>query len=736
MAKAPRSFDDAAECVEATLARVGPRIVLAMPLGIGKPNPLANEFYRRARRDPAIKLKICTALSLRTPQWRGELERRYWEPLVARVFGDGVPLDYLRDIHAGEVPDNIEISEFFLSSGAQLAAAHSQRHHTSTNYTHVARDYLAQGVNVIAQIVAKRGGGAAAEYSMGSNPDIVVDLLEQLAPLRALGRELVVIGEVNRQMPFMLGPAAVAAETFDFLLEHPRYEYDLFGAPNPSLATVDYAIGLYAASLVRDGGTLQVGIGELADAIVYGLELRHRQNDEFREILRVLEAPTRFAGLVNAIGGDAPFEHGLYACTEMFASGFLELYRSGVLRRRVYADARVQTLINESRIGEAVDERMLAALPAGGFEMPLTRADFEVLRKLGVFREECRYSNGRIELVGGGGASGGGASGAGFATTARLDDAELRRELLASHTGRRLEGGILLHGAFFLGPRGFYAALRDLPESERRQFSMGGVSFTNEVHGHDPALKVAQRQHGRFFNTTMMVTLLGAAVSDGLADGRVVSGVGGQYNFVAMAHALPGARSILAVRSTRAHDGIVGSNIRFSYAHVTIPRHLRDIVVTEYGIADLRGRSDQDVVAALLDVADSRFQDSLLREAKAAGKLAADYRIPDQHRNNTPQALEQRFALSRARGLFSEFPFGTDLTREEIALGKALARIKRNANRSFPKLRDLVGATFDFGIPPALAPHLERMQLSAPASAEERRWQRLLVRELKAVLRS
>lgn len=47
----PRTFDDVAECVESTLARVGPRIVLALPLGIGKPNPLVNEFYRRARRD-------------------------------------------------------------------------------------------------------------------------------------------------------------------------------------------------------------------------------------------------------------------------------------------------------------------------------------------------------------------------------------------------------------------------------------------------------------------------------------------------------------------------------------------------------------------------------------------------------------------------------------------------------------------------------------------------------------
>jgi hypothetical protein len=56
----------------------------------------------------------------------------------------------------------------------------------------------------------------------------------------------------------------------------------------------------------------------------------------------------------------------------------------------------------------------------------------------------------------------------------------------------------------------------------------------------------------RFMNTTMKVTLLGAAASDALESGQVVSGVGGQYNFVAMAHALPDARSILMLRAT--HD--------------------------------------------------------------------------------------------------------------------------------------------------------------------------------------
>ena len=285
----PGTFDDVAECVESTLSRVGPHIVLAMPLGIGKPNPLANEFYRRAQRDPSITLKILTALSLRAPQWNGELERRLVEPLVKRLFAGTVPLHYVADLHAGDVPDNVQIVEFFLDPGALLNVAHSQRHYVSMNYTHVARDVAALGVNVIAQLVAKRSVEGRIEYSLGSNPDVTLDLLEALAPQRRQGRAVVVIGEVNRQMPFMFGPAQVESEIFDYLIEHPRYDYDLFAPPNQRLSTADYAIGLYGARLVRDGGTLQIGIGELGDAVVYGLQLRHQQNAEFLEILRGLQ---------------------------------------------------------------------------------------------------------------------------------------------------------------------------------------------------------------------------------------------------------------------------------------------------------------------------------------------------------------------------------------------------------------------------------------------------------------
>ena len=122
----PETFADVGHCVDAVLRRVGPHVVLALPLGIGKPNPLANEFYRRARRDPTIELTILTALSLLKPQARSALEARLLDPLSARVFGSYVEPEYARDLRADRLPANIRVVEFFLAPGASsIPATHS-----------------------------------------------------------------------------------------------------------------------------------------------------------------------------------------------------------------------------------------------------------------------------------------------------------------------------------------------------------------------------------------------------------------------------------------------------------------------------------------------------------------------------------------------------------------------------------------------------------------------------------
>ena len=144
---------------------------------------------------------------------------------------------------------------------------------------------------------------------------------------------------------------------------------------------------------------------------------------------------------------------------------------------------------------------------------------------------------------------------------------------------------------------------------------MTAVSKVNEIFS-DVELEQRQHRQARFLDICMKMTLLGAVASDTLASGQVVSGVGGQYNFVAMAHALRQGRSIIMLKSTHDAHGRLESNILWDYAQCTIPRHLRDLVVTEYGIADLRGKQDWEVIAALLNISDSRYHGTITRSRK------------------------------------------------------------------------------------------------------------------------
>ena len=707
----PQAFGSIDECVDATLARVGRHVVLGLPLGIGKPNLVANEFYRRAALDPTLRLTILTALSLSRPRPRNDLERRLLEPIVERVFADYPELDYVLAMKAGTLPPNVEVIEFFLEPGAWLGVDTAQQRYLSANYTHVARDFLARGANVIAQLVAKRTVAGETQYSLGSNPDVTVDLLPRLRAARAAGRDIVMIGAVHPRLPFMFGSACIDAGQFDYLIDHPRYDYELYCPPNLPLRTVDHAIAMRVSALVPDGGTLQIGIGELGDALVYALLLRHQQGGSWRAALE-------------ALGGDheachaGPFRRGLYACSEMLIDQMLDLLRAGILRRHVYPSLPLMRLLDDGRIGERFDAGILEALPQAGVARHLDEAAFEELRRCGVFRSDVRYRDGRIRAPDG------------EWIAADLGDAAARRALASRCLGRELQGGIVAHAAFFLGPRGFYAKLREMPERELRRIDMCGVDFVNQLYGEDYELRCLQRRDARFINTTMMVTLLGAAVSDTLEDGRVVSGVGGQYNFVAMAHALPGARSVLCLRATREKAGRTSSNIVWNYGQATVPRHLRDIVVTEYGVADLRSATDAEAIARLLAIADARFQPELLARARAAGKIASHYRIPDSHRGNTPERIAAALAGPRREGLFSDYPFGSDLTRTEIRLAKGLAALAARSATPGGRLRTVAAALHQPLEAQMLEP-LARMGLAAPRGWRERLARRLVALALR-----
>jgi hypothetical protein len=173
----------------------------------------------------------------------------------------------------------------------------------------------------------------------------------------------------------------------------------------------------------------------------------------------------------------------------------------------------------------------------------------------------------------------------------------------------------------------------------------------------------------------MKATLLGSAVSDQLEGGAVVSGVGGQNEFVMMAHQLPEARSALLFRATYTKGTQLCSNVHWEYPHTTIPRHMRDLFVTEYGIADLRGKTDRECVQSMLAISDARFQEELCSAAKRGRKLPESYRLPDAIRGNLPEKLTRSLGAAQHAGLLPRLPFGCDLTDAELKLAAKLKRL-------------------------------------------------------------
>lgn len=608
LAEKPQTFTDADEMARAIFERTGGEIRLALPLGLGKPVTLVNALTRAAVADSALKLSIFTALTLQLPDPGSDIEKRFLAPAMDRLFGRYPALQYAELIACGELPDNIVVSEFFFQAGTWLGNDYAQRHYISANYTHARDVLIAQKPNVLSQLLARESDS----FSLSCNTDISADLFES----RSKGEmDFIAVGEVNDALPFMDGPSAlIGADAIEMLLDPPK-QFDLFSAVRRPVANVQYAIGLHVSRLVVDGGTLQIGIGAIGDAVAHALILRH--NGQLNPVWQV--APFPLSG-----DGTAPFKTGLYAVSEMLVGGLMALFDANILRREVE--------------------------------------------------------------------------------------------------------GAVIHAGFFVDARQMYEHLREIPADRRAKIQMRSVSFTNALYT-DELAKRAARVHARFINGAMQASVLGDVMSDAAKPGQVVSGVGGQFNFVEQALALKNARSVLTLPATRTSGGTVTSNIVWQLPLTTVPRHMRDIVVTEYGAADLRGQTDEEVIKRMIAIADSQFQTGLLDTAKKAGKVARDYQVPPAHRNNTPDMLANWLNPYRIE-LLPDFPFGTDFDAIEKVLLPALSHLGEAAG-SKRRLAAMIWASLTLSAHPQEAAAMQRMGYTEATRLSDR----LQARALRGALR-
>jgi Acetyl-CoA hydrolase len=159
--------------------------------------------------------------------------------------------------------------------------------------------------------------------------------------------------------------------------------------------------------------------------------------------------------------------------------------------------------------------------------------------------------------------------------------------------------------AFMMGTQRLYDFVNDNPMVEMR-----AVDFTNDTH----VIRSFSRMVA--INSAIEVDLTGQVVADSIGH-RLYSGVGGQMDFIRGAGLASEGRAIIALPSMAGGgESRIVSSIREGAGVVTTRAHVRT-VVTEWGVAELFGRSLRERAVALIGIAHPDARDQLLAEAEA-----------------------------------------------------------------------------------------------------------------------
>ncbi|MDR2487533.1 MAG: butyryl-CoA:acetate CoA-transferase [Clostridiales Family XIII bacterium] len=163
--------------------------------------------------------------------------------------------------------------------------------------------------------------------------------------------------------------------------------------------------------------------------------------------------------------------------------------------------------------------------------------------------------------------------------------------------------------AFAMGSEELYDFIDDNP---------GCVAY-NVDYTNDPKI-IAQIDNFVSINACIEVDLYGQVAAETVGT-RHISGTGGQLDFVEGAFKSQGGQSFICLASSKAlKDGTVTSTINpilTPGAIVTTPRTATHMIVTEYGIADMKGKSTWERAEALIGIAHPDFQDELIAKAEA-----------------------------------------------------------------------------------------------------------------------
>jgi hypothetical protein len=199
-------------------------------------------------------------------------------------------------------------------------------------------------------------------------------------------------------------------------------------------------IGINVSTLVRDGGTIQVGIGALGDAIVAGLIMRNEHNEVYKEFIEKADITKRYKTLIERWGDTEVFEQGLYGSSEMFVDAFMQMYKSKILKRQVFDSIPLMKLINAKKLdphnipADIIDQ----LLEMKAVQPKLSEDDFAFLTKFGILKPGLSYQD---DVITDGEET--------YSTDMNIAD---NRDKIRNLLGSKLLNGQVILGAFYIGP--------------------------------------------------------------------------------------------------------------------------------------------------------------------------------------------------------------------------------------------------------------------------------------------
>jgi len=171
-----------------------------------------------------------------------------------------------------------------------------------------------------------------------------------------------------------------------------------------------------------------------------------------------------------------------------------------------------------------------------------------------------------------------------------------------TNSRKTLHPGKIIAG-FILGTKKLYKWVDDNPLIE-----LHPTEYVN-----DPFI-IAQNDRMVAINSAIEVDLTGQVCADSIGH-RLFSGVGGQLDFIYGASRSKGGVPIIALPSTAKDISRIVATLKPGAGVVTTRNHVH-YVVTEYGIADLYGKTIRQRAQALINIAHPQFREELTRQAK------------------------------------------------------------------------------------------------------------------------